>query len=347
MASLRTVSGGVAMKAMVVREAGGPFTLEEREVPEPGHAEIRIKVEACGICHSDAFVKFGQFPGLQLPRAPGHEVAGVVDALGEGVDAFDIGDRVGVGWHGGHCFKCNACRRGDFINCENAKICGISYDGGYQEYMVCPWEAVARVPAELSPAEAAPLLCAGITTYNALRNSGARPGDLVAIQGVGGLGHLALQFSHRMGFRTVAVSRGKDKEQLARKLGAHEFIDATTQDEVAELQRLGGAHVILATAPHAKAIEHIMSGLHGRGKLMLVAAAPEPFAIQAFAMLSGKMVHGWPSGTAIDSEDTMNFAAFADVRPQIERFPLEGANEGFAKVMENTIRFRAVLEIGS
>ena len=335
------------MKAMIVREAGGPFTLDEREIPEPGPGEIRIKVEACGICHSDAFVKFGQFPGLELPRAPGHEVAGVVDALGDGVDAFGVGHRVGVGWHGGHCFKCNSCRRGDFINCENAKIAGISYDGGYQEYMVCPWEAAARVPDELSPVEAAPLLCAGITTYNALRNSGARPGDLVAVQGIGGLGHLAIQFSNRMGFRTVAVSRGKDKEQLARDLGAHEYIDSKSDDEVAELQKLGGANLILATAPNGKAIEGIVNGLHGRGKLMLVAAAPDPISINAFAILSGKLIHGWPSGTAVDSEDTMSFAAFAHVRPQIERFELEAANEAFAKVMENTIRFRAVLDMAS
>jgi len=335
------------MKAMMVREAGGAFTLEEREVPQPGPGEVRIKVEACGICHSDAFVKFGQFPGLKLPRVPGHEVAGVVDALGEGVDAFDVGNRVGVGWHGGHCFKCNPCRRGDFINCTNAKICGISYDGGYQEYMVCPSEAVARVPDGLTAAEAGPLLCAGITTYNALRNSGARPGDLVAVQGIGGLGHLALQFSRRMGFHTVALSRGKSKEELAKKLGAHDYIDTAAQNEVEELQKLGGAKVILATAPHARAIEGVMNGLHGRGKLMLIAAAPEPFSINAFAMLSGKMVHGWPSGTAVDSEDTMAFAVLADVRPQIERFPLEGADEGFAKVMENTIRFRAVLTMDS
>ena len=333
------------MKAMVVREAGGPFELEERDIPAPGPGEIRIKVEACGICHSDAFVKFGQFPGLQLPRAPGHEVAGVVDEVGEGVDLFSPGDRVGVGWHGGHCFECDPCRRGDFINCRNQQVCGISYDGGYQEYMVCPWHAVARIPDGLDAADAAPLLCAGITTFNALRNSGAKPGDVVAVQGVGGLGHLALQYAKRMGFHTVALSRGKDKEELARKLGAHTYIDAKSQDEVEELQKLGGADVILATAPSGKAIEGVLGGLSERGKLMLVAAAPDPFSVNAFAMLSGKQVHGWPSGTAIDSEDTMRFSALTDVRPQIERFPLEGANEAFAKVMDNTIRFRAVLDM--
>jgi D-arabinose 1-dehydrogenase-like Zn-dependent alcohol dehydrogenase len=333
------------MKAMVVREAGGPFELEERDIPAPGPGEVRVKVEACGICHSDAFVKFGQFPGLQLPRAPGHEVAGVVDEVGEGVDLFSPGDRVGVGWHGGHCFECDPCRRGDFINCRNQQVCGISYDGGYQEYMVCPWHAVARIPDGLDAADAAPLLCAGITTFNALRNSGAKPGDVVAVQGVGGLGHLALQYAKRMGFHTVALSRGKDKEELARKLGAHTYIDAKSQDEVEELQKLGGADVILATAPSGKAIEGVLGGLSERGKLMLVAAAPDPFSVNAFAMLSGKQVHGWPSGTAIDSEDTMRFSALTDVRPQIERFPLEGANEAFAKVMDNTIRFRAVLDM--
>ena len=335
------------MKAMVVREANGPFELEAREIPEPGPSEIRIKVEACGICHSDAFVKFGQFPGLQFPRVTGHEVAGVVDGLGEGVDLFEVGDRVGVGWHGGHCFKCDPCRRGDFLNCVNHQVCGISYDGGYQEYMVCPWEAAARIPAELDAADAAPLLCAGITTYNSLRHSGARPGDVVAIQGVGGLGHLAIQYAQRMGFHTVAISRGKDKEELAKKLGAHDYIDSAGQDQVAELLKLGGADLILATAPSGKAIEGVLLGLSGRGKLMLVAAAPDPFSVSAFPMLSGKMIHGWPSGSAIDSEDTMRFSALTGVRPQIERFPLEGANEGFAKVMENTIRFRAVLDIAS
>jgi len=333
------------MKAMVVREANGPFVLEERKKPEPGPGEVRIKVEACGICHSDAFVKFGQFPGLQFPRAPGHEVAGIIDAVGDGVDLFAPGDRVGVGWHGGHCFKCDPCRRGDFLNCKNHRVCGISYDGGYQEYMVCPWEAAARIPDALDAADAAPLLCAGITTFNALRHSGARPGDVVAVQGVGGLGHLALQYANRMGFHTVALSRGQDKEPLARSLGAHTYIDAKSQDQVEELKKLGGADLILATAPSGKAIEGVLDGLSSRGKLMLVAAAPDPFSVNAFAMLSGKQIHGWPSGSAIDSEDTLRFSALTNVRPQIERFPLEGANEAFAKVMDNTIRFRAVLDM--
>lgn len=333
------------MRAMVVREANGAFELEEREVPEPGPGQVRIKVEACGICHSDAFVKFGQFPGLEFPRVTGHEVAGHIDAVGEGVDNFERGDRVGVGWHGGHCYKCDPCRRGDFLNCERHQICGISYDGGYQEYMVCPWEAAARIPEALDAADAAPLLCAGITTFNALRHSGARPGDVVAVQGVGGLGHLALQYANRMGFHTVALSRGKDKEELARTLGAHTYIDSAAEDEVEELQKLGGADVILATAPSGKAIEGVIDGLAGRGKLMIVAAAPDPISFGAMGMLSGKMIHGWPSGSAADSEDTMRFSALTNVRPQIERFSLEQANEGFAKVMENTIRFRAVLDM--
>jgi D-arabinose 1-dehydrogenase-like Zn-dependent alcohol dehydrogenase len=330
---------------MVVREANGPFELEERETPEPGPGQVRVKVEACGMCHSDAFVKHGLFPGLKFPRVTGHEVAGRIDALGEGVDNFEVGDRVGVGWHGGHCYKCDPCRRGDWLNCAKGKVCGISYDGGYQDYMVCPWEAAARIPDALSAADAGPLLCAGITTFNSLRNSGARPGDVVAVQGVGGLGHLALQYANRMGFHTVALSRGRDKEELAKSLGAHDYIDSAEQDPVAELQKLGGANLILATAPSGKAIESVINGLSGRGKLMIVAAAHDPISFGAMGMLTGKMIHGWPSGSAVDSEDTMRFSALTDVRPQIERFPLEQANEGWEKVMDNTIRFRAVLDM--
>ena len=322
------------MKAMVVKEANGDFVLEDLPVPEPGPGQVRIEVEACGICHSDAFVKSGAFPGLEMPRVPGHEVAGKVHALGEGVTDYAVGDRVGVGWHGGHCFKCRACRRGLFINCENAKICGISYDGGYAEYMVAPTEALARIPEELSAVEAGPLLCAGITTYNALRNSGARPGDVVAVQ-----------YARRMGFRTVALSRGTNKQELAQKLGAHHYIDAKATNPAEELQKLGGADVLLATAPHAKAIESVIDGLSSRGELMLVAAAHEPIGVNAFSMLSGRQIRGWPSGNALESEDTMNFSALTDVRPQTEVFPLEEANAGFARVMDNSVRFRAVLEI--
>ena len=333
------------MQAMVVHEANGDFVLEERPAPEPGPGDVRIRVEACGICHSDAFVKLGGYPGLELPRVPGHEVAGTVDSVGSDVDHLQVGDRVGVGWHGGHCHKCGPCRRGNFINCENGKITGISFDGGYAQYMVAPWEAVARIPAELSAEEAGPLLCAGITTYNALRNSGARPGDVVAVQGVGGLGHLAIQYARRMGFRTVALSRGTAKRVLAEDLGAHEYIDGKADDPVEALQAMGGADVILATAPHAKAIESVIDGLSPRGKLLLVAAPHDPFSVSAFSMLSGKTIHGWPSGSSVDSEDTMNFSALADVRPRVETFPLEEANEAFAKVMDNAVRFRAVLKL--
>jgi propanol-preferring alcohol dehydrogenase len=334
------------MKAMQLQKANGDFVLVDLPIPEPGSGEIRIKVEACGICHSDAFVKFGVFPGLEYPRVPGHEVAGVVDAVGAGVTAFRKGDRVGVGWHGGHCFQCERCRRGDFVNCERAKVCGISYDGGYAEYMVAPWEAAARIPDGLTAVDAGPLLCAGITTFNALRNSGARPGDTVAVSGIGGLGHLAVQYASRMGFRTIALSRGDAKCTLATELGAHDYIDTGKDDVAAALQALGGADVILATAPHAKTISDLAGGLSRRGKLVVVAAAAEPLEVAGFNLLSGKSIAGWPSGSAIDSEDTMKFSALTDVRPKVETFPLEQANQAFAKMMANEVRFRAVLTMG-
>ncbi|MCA9689162.1 MAG: alcohol dehydrogenase catalytic domain-containing protein [Myxococcales bacterium] len=334
------------MKVMEVREAGGPFVLAEREIPEPGPGQVRVKVAACGICHSDAFVKFGGFPGLTLPRVPGHEVAGVVDAVGEGVTAWKPGERVGVGWHGGHCFQCKACRRGLFINCPNGKVTGVSFDGGYGEYMVAPWEALARMPDGLEFVDAGPLLCAGITTYNSLRNSGARPGDTVAIQGIGGLGHLAVQYANKMGFRTVALSRGADKAALAGQLGAHHYIDTADGDPAAALQALGGADVILCTAPNTQAIESVLGGLARRGKLMLVAAPQGAIQVHPLAMLSGKMIHGWPSGSPIDSEDTMDFSVLTGVRPHVEVFPLEQANEAFQVMMENRARFRVVLTPG-
>ncbi len=331
------------MKAMQVTKAGAAFELVEREVPEPAAGQVRVKVEACGICHSDAFVKSGGFPGLVLPRIPGHEIAGVVDAVGDGVSAWKAGDRVGVGWHGGHCFQCDACRKGLFINCVNGKITGISHDGGYAEFAVVPAESVARIPAELSSVDAGPLLCAGITTYNALRNSGARPGDTVAVQGIGGLGHLAVQYAAKMGFRTVAVSRGSDKEVLARQLGAHEYVDTDKLPAAEGLQKLGGADLVLATAPHSAAIASTVDGLKSRGKLLIVAAPFEPLTVSAFALLSGKTIAGWPSGSGIDSEEAMSFSALTGVRPRIEVFKLEQAEEAFAKVMENRVRFRAVL----
>jgi alcohol dehydrogenase, propanol-preferring len=331
------------MKAVQATKAGQPFQTVEREIPEPGTGQVRIKVEACGICHSDAFVRSGGFPGMTLPRIPGHEIAGRVDAVGPHVTAWKKGDRVGVGWHGGHCFVCNACRKGLFLNCENARITGISYDGGYAEYVVVPHEAVARIPDALAAADAGPLLCAGVTTYNALRNSGARPGDTVAVQGIGGLGHLGIQYAARMGFRTVAISRGADKEELARQLGAHEYIDTQKIPAGEGLKKLGGADLVLATAPNADAIGSTVDGLKARGKLLIVAAPFEPLKVNAMGLLSGKTIAGWPSGSSIDSEEAMAFSALTGVRPRVETFKLDQAEEAFARVMENKVRFRAVL----
>jgi alcohol dehydrogenase, propanol-preferring len=331
------------MKAVQVAKAGGPFEVVERDVPEPASGQVRIRVEACGICHSDAFVRSGGFPGLKLPRIPGHEIAGRIDAIGAQVTAWKAGDRVGVGWHGGHCFVCNACRKGLFINCEKAQITGISFDGGYAEYVVVPEAAVARIPATLAATDAGPLLCAGVTTYNALRNSGARPGDTVAVQGIGGLGHLGIQYAARMGFRTVAISRGADKEELARQLGAHEYIDTEKTPASEGLKKLGGADLVLATAPNAAAIASTIDGLKARGKLLIVAAPFEPLPVSAMGLLSGKTIAGWPSGSAIDSEETMAFSALTNVKPRVEISKLEQVEQAFAKVMENRVRFRAVL----
>ncbi len=331
------------MRAVQVRVANGPFELVERDIPEPGVGQVRIKVEACGVCHSDVFVKSGGFPGLTLPRVPGHEIAGRIDAVGSGVTAWKQGERVGVGWHGGHCFKCDACRRGFFINCVNAKITGISHDGGYAEYAVVPYESVARIPEKLEASAAGPLLCAGVTTYNSLRHSGARPGDTVAVQGIGGLGHLAIQYAAKMGFRVVALSSGADKEELARQLGAHEYVDTAKVSAAEGLQKLGGADLVLATAPHAEAISSTIDGLKPRGKLLIVAAPFQPLSVQAIGLLSGRTVAGWPSGSAIDSEDTMAFSALTGVRPRVETFKLEQAAAAYDKMMANQVRFRAVL----
>ena len=331
------------MRGVQVSKPGGAFELVEREIPEPASGQIRIQVEACGICHSDALVKFGAYPGLSLPRIPGHEIAGRVEKVGPNVTEWKKGDRVGVGWHGGHCFVCNACRKGLFINCERQQITGISYDGGYAEYVVVPHEAAARIPEKLDAAEAAPLLCAGITTYNALRNSGARSGETVAVQGIGGLGHLAVQFVARMGFRTIAVSRGADKRELAQQLGAHEYVDTEKVTAAEGLQKLGGADLVLATAPNSDAIASTVDGLKPRGKLLIVAAAMEPLKISGLTLLSGKSVAGWPSGSAIDSEETVAFSVLTGVRPRVEVFKLEQAEQAFAKMMENRVRFRAVL----
>ena len=331
------------MRAMQASKPNGGFELVERDVPEPGPGQVRIKVEACGVCHSDAFVRSGGFPGMTLPRIPGHEIAGRVDAVGQGVTEWKPGERVGVGWHGGHCFVCGACRRGLFLNCENAKVTGISYDGGYAEYAVVPHEAVARIPEKLSAIDAGPLLCAGVTTYNALRNSGARPGQTVAVQGIGGLGHLGIQYAAKMGFRVVAISSGADKEALARQLGAHEYIDTKKTPAAEGLKKLGGADLILATAPHSEAIADAAQGLKPRGKLLIVAAPFEPLKVNVFGLLTGKSIAGWPSGRSIDSEDAMAFSALTGVRPRTEVFKLEQAEQALAKVMENTVRFRAVL----
>jgi len=331
------------MKAVQVSKPNGAFEVVSRDVRDPGPTEIRVRVEACGVCHSDAATKSGAYPGLTLPRVPGHEIAGRVDAVGANVTAWKVGDRVGVGWHGGHCFQCIPCRKGDFINCEKAQITGVTLDGGYAEYAVVPYEAAARIPDELDAAEAAPLLCAGVTTYNSMRNSGARPGDTVAVQGIGGLGHLALQYAARMGFRTVALSHGADKEALARELGAHEYVDTQKVGAAEGLKRLGGADLVLATAPHSAAIASTIDGLKPRGKLLIVGAALEPLQLSVLALLSGKTIAGWPSGSAIDSEETVRFSALTGVRPRIEKFPLEKAEEAFGKVMSNRVRFRAVL----
>jgi 2-desacetyl-2-hydroxyethyl bacteriochlorophyllide A dehydrogenase len=335
------------MKAVQVSQPGGNFEVVERPIPQPGRAQVRIKVEACGVCHSDAIVKESGFPGLQYPRVPGHEIAGRIDAVGSDVTQWKPGQRVGVGWHGGHCFTCDPCRRGQFILCKFEKITGISFDGGYAEYVVVPAEAVAAMPDDLPADEAAPLLCAGITVFNSLRNSGARAGDLVAVQGIGGLGHLGIQYARQMGFRTIAIGRGGDKEPLAKKLGAHRYIDSAASEPAAALQALGGANVILATAPDSKAISALVDGLGPDGKLVIVGAGLEPLAITPLQLiLSRRTVRGWPSGTAKDSEDTLQFSLLSAVRPMIERYPLEKAAEAYDQMISGRARFRVVLTMG-
>jgi D-arabinose 1-dehydrogenase-like Zn-dependent alcohol dehydrogenase len=335
------------MKAVQVSKPGGVLELVERPIPEPGRGQVRIRVDACGVCHSDVMVKDGLWPGLQYPRVPGHEIAGRVDTVGAAVANWKPGQRVGVGWHGGHCFTCDPCRRGDFILCQFEKVTAISFDGGYAEYMIAPAEAVAAMPDDLPADEAAPLLCAGLTVYNPLRNSGARAGDLVAIQGIGGLGHLGIQCARRMGFRTVAIGRGGDKEPLARKLGAHEYVDTSAGAPAQALQKLGGARVILATAPDAKSISALIDGLAPGGKLVIVGAAPDPLSVSPLQIiLSRRSIQGWPSGTAKDSEDALQFSALTGVRPMIERYPLEKAAEAYDQMISGRARFRAVLTVG-
>jgi D-arabinose 1-dehydrogenase-like Zn-dependent alcohol dehydrogenase len=335
------------MKAVQVSKPGGNFEVVDRPIPEPGRAQVRIKVEACGICHSDVLVKEGLIPGLQYPRVPGHEIAGRVDAIGPDVTLWKPGQRVGVGWHGGHCFQCDPCRRGDFMLCQFEKITALHFDGGYAEYMAAPAEAVAAIPDDLSSEDAAPLLCAGITVYNSLRNSGARAGDLVAVQGIGGLGHLGIQYSRQMGFQTVAIGRGQDKEPLAKKLGADLYIDTNSGAPAEALQKLGGARVILATAPDSKSISALVDGLGGNGKLLVVGADAEPLTVTPLQLISGrKALQGWPSGTAKDSEDTLRFSSLRGVRPMIERYPLDKAADAYNQMMSGKARFRVVLTMG-
>jgi D-arabinose 1-dehydrogenase-like Zn-dependent alcohol dehydrogenase len=335
------------MLVVQVREAKGPFELVEREVPEAGSGQVRIKVQACGVCHSDAVTKEGLMPGIRYPRAPGHEVAGVVDAIGPGVEGWSAGQRAGVGWHGGHCGHCNSCRRGDFVTCQVAfQVPGINYDGGYAEYLIAPAGALARIPDQLSPAEAAPLMCAGVTTYNSLRNSGARAGDLVAVQGIGGLGHLGVQFAAKMGFKAVAIARGADKGPLARTLGAQHYIDSQASDAAAELVKLGGARVILATVTSGKAMSAVLGGLSVDGKLVIVGAPADPLEVPALPFVLGRRsITGWPSGTSIDSQDTLAFSVLTGVRPMTEVFPIERADEAYERMMSGKARFRVVLRM--
>ena len=328
-----------------VSKPNGPFELVERDhLPQPGATQVRIKVQACGICHGDSLMKEGLFPGVQYPRVPGHEVAGIIDAVGESVTEWKAGQRVGVGWHGGQCGHCESCRRGDFFACRNAQATGFTYDGGYADYMIASEEALALIPEQLSAVEAAPLMCAGITTYNALRNSGARVGDVVAILGVGGLGHLGIQFADKMGFKTIAIARGKDKEELAMKLGAKHYIDSQSQNAAGELEKIGGAKVVLATVTNAKAMSSVLGGLGANGKLIVIGAANDPLEVPILPLLSGRQsIMGWSSGTSIDSQDTLTFSALSGVRSMNEVFPLERASDAYELMMSGKARFRSVL----
>jgi Zn-dependent alcohol dehydrogenases len=332
------------MKVAQIPKAGAEFEIVERDVPEPGPGQVRIRVQACGVCHSDVLAKEGGWPNLRYPCVPGHEVAGVIDAAGPGVTHWAKGQRVGVGWHGGQDGTCLSCRRGDFVNCADLKVTGLSYDGGYQEYMIAPVEAVARMPESLDPAEAAPLLCAGITTFNALRHSGALPGDLVAIQGIGGLGHLGIQFAQKLGFQVAAIGRGPQNAGLAQKLGASIYIDSVATKASEELRKLGGARVILATAPSSKAMSALFDGLGANGRMMVVGASMDPIEVTPFQLIFGnRSLQGWASGIPTDSEDTLRFAELTGVRPMIERYPLAKAGEAYARMMSGQAEFRAVL----
>jgi D-arabinose 1-dehydrogenase-like Zn-dependent alcohol dehydrogenase len=333
------------MRAVQVAKAGGPLELVERDVPAPPEGHVLVKVQACGICHSDSMTKEGHWPGLQYPRVPGHEIAGVIEETGPRVEGWQVGQRVGVGWHGGHCGHCENCRHGDFVLCKHALIPGISYDGGYAEYMVAPQEALARIPDDLSDVDAAPLLCAGITTFNALRNSGARAGDVAAILGVGGLGHLGVQFARKMGFVTVAIARGQDKAPLAKELGAHHYIDSETQNVAEALQALGGARVVLATVTSAKAMSAALGGLGVNGKMIMVGVSSEPVEVPIVPFIMGRnSLQGWPSGTAADSQETLAFSALSGVKPMTEEYPLSRAADAYDHMMSGKARFRVVLK---
>ena len=333
------------MKMARISKPGAGFQIVEREVPEPDEGHGRIQVQACGICHSDALTVEGSWPGIQYPRVPGHEVAGIIDEVGPGVFAWKKGQRVGVGWHGGHDNTCRECQRGDFRNCRNLQIPGISYDGGYEQYMVAPVEALVSMPETLTDTEAAPLLCAGITTYNALRHSGAFPGDLVAVQGIGGLGHLGIQFANKFGYKVAAIGRGSENAALAKKLGASVYIDSKSTNAAEELQKLGGAQAILATAPSSKAMSELIDGLGPNGKLMVIGVAPEPIEVTPAQLIvpNPRTIQGWASGTPTDSEDTLHFCELTGVRPMIETYPLEKAGEAYARMMSGNAQFRVVL----
>jgi D-arabinose 1-dehydrogenase-like Zn-dependent alcohol dehydrogenase len=342
---MATPKVGIApMKAAQIPKPGADFEIVEREIPKPGAGEVRIKVQACGVCHSDMFTKEGAWPGIEYPRVPGHEVVGLIDEVGARVTVWKNGQRVGVGWHGGHDGTCQACRRGDFRNCENLKIPGISYDGGYEQYMLAPEDALASIPEGLSDVEAAPLLCAGITTYNSLRHSGAMPGDLVAVLGIGGLGHLGIQFASKFGYKVAAVGRGSESAALAKKLGANVYIDNKATNAAEALQKLGGAQLILATAPSSQAMAEVIDGLAPNGKLMVIGASMDPIAVTPVQLINGsRSLQGWASGTPADEQDTLNFAELTGVRPMIEKYPLEKAGEAYARMLSGKAQFRVVL----
>ena len=332
------------MKVVQVNGPGAEFEIVERDIPNPLAGHVRIRVQACGICHGDVLTKEGHWPGITYPRVPGHEIAGVIDELGAGTIGWKKGQRVGVGWHGGRDGHCLACRRGDFANCANLLIPGISYDGGYAEYMVAPVQALATMPESLDAAEAAPLLCAGITTFNALRHSGALPGDLVAVQGIGGLGHLGIQFASKFGYRAVAIGRGPENAARAKKLGASDYIDSKATNAAQELKKMGGARVILATAPSSKSMSELVDGLGPHGKLLVVGAAMEPIEASPIQLIMGsRSIQGWSSGIPTDSEDTLRFAELTGVRPMIEKYPLAKAAEAYARMMSGKAEFRVVL----